>query len=100
MAVAGGKFQGMQAWNVDEDSVATLTSDFPLASNEYAQLISVNENTELIFYESSASAGSPQGIWKYSSSIGSWASAGAMLFPRGGFSVLPVDGVSCPELVP
>jgi hypothetical protein len=97
VAIAGGFSQGMEAWNPVNDSVVTLTTEFPLSSIEVPQMISVNGNTDLIFYESSASAGNPQGIWKYSSSTGNWTKIGAMLFPRGSFSVLPVDGVSCPE---
>ncbi len=97
VAVAGGFAQGMEAWNPIDDSVKTLTSEFPLYSGEYPQMISVNGNTELIFYESSASVGNPQGIWKYSLLTGNWTKIGAMLFLRGSFSVLPVDGVSCPE---
>ncbi len=100
VAVAGGLAQGMEVWNVDEDSVKTLTSEFPKYSGEYPQMISVNGNTELIFYESSNSVGNPQGIWKYSSSTSNWTKIGDMLFPRGSFSVIPVDGVSCPDVKP
>ncbi len=100
VAVAGGIAQGMEAWNPIDDSVKTLTSEFPLIASEYPQMISVNGNTELIFYESSASDGNPQGIWQYSTLTGNWTKIGDMLFSRGSFSVIPVDGVSCPDVKP
>jgi hypothetical protein len=105
VAVAGGVSPGMEAWNPADDSVVTLTAEFPLAyeaiySDEYPQMISVKGSTELVFYESSSSIGSPQGIWKYSTFNGRWTKIGAMLFPRGSFSVLPVDSVSCPDVKP
>jgi hypothetical protein len=96
VAVASGISQGMEAWNPVDDSVVTLTSDFPLIASEYPPMLSVNGNTELIFYESSNSYGHPKGIWKYSTLTSNWTKIGDMLFPRGSFSVLPVDGVSCP----
>jgi hypothetical protein len=102
VAVAGGISQGMEAWNPADDSVATLTAEFPLPSEdvytyEYPQMLSVKGNTELIFYESSTSNGSPKGIWKYSTLTSNWTKIGEMLFPRGSFSVVPVDGVYCSD---
>jgi hypothetical protein len=96
VAVASGYTQGMEAWNPANGSVVTLTSNFPVASSECPQMISVNGNYELIFYESSASTGHLQGIWKYTTLTGTWTKIGSMLNPRGSFNVLPVDGVSCP----
>jgi hypothetical protein len=98
VAVAGGPSPGMEVWNPVDDSVVTLTDNFPKnCSREYPQMISVNKNTELIFYESSNSNGQPKGVWKYNTSTPTWTNIGHMLFLRGSFSVLPIDGVSCPE---
>ena len=100
VAVASGYSAGMEVWNPADDSVKMLTSDFPKYASEFPQLISVNYHSELIFYESSASDGNPQGIWQYSTLTGNWTKIGDMLFSRGSFSVIPVDGVSCPDVKP
>ncbi len=96
VAVASGHTQGMEAWNPADNSVVTLTSNFPLATVEYPKMISVNGNSELIFYEAYAMEGQPKGIWKYSALTGKWTKIGSMLAPRGSFNVLPVESMSCP----
>ena len=105
VAIAGGNAPGMEAWNPADDSVVTLTAEFPLPyenlfSYEFSQMTSVNENTELVYYESSTMNRSAQGIWKYSTLTGNWTKVGDMLFSRRSFSVLPIDGVSCPDTEP
>jgi hypothetical protein len=52
VAVAGGTSAGMEVWNPSDDSVQLLTPDFPLFTLEFSQMISVNDHSELIFYES------------------------------------------------
>ncbi len=51
VAVAGGT-PGMEVWNPANDSVQMLTPDFPPFTLEFSQMISVNDHSELIFYES------------------------------------------------
>jgi hypothetical protein len=65
VAIAGGSTTGIEVWNPVDGSVKTLNSTFPL-TGPGAQMIAVNGDTELIFYESSRMPGSPQGIWKFS----------------------------------
>ena len=52
VAVASGNSAGMEVWNPADGSVKMLTSDFPKYAGEFPQLISVNDHSELIFYES------------------------------------------------
>jgi hypothetical protein len=52
VAVASGNSAGMEVWNPVDDSVKMLTPDFPPYAGEFPQLISVNDHSELIFYES------------------------------------------------
>ncbi len=52
VAVASGASAGMEVWNPTDDSVKMLTSDFPPRTGEFPQLISVNDDSDLIFYES------------------------------------------------
>ena len=52
VAVASGDSAGMEVWNPVDGSVKMLTSDFSKYANEFPQLISVNDHSELIFYES------------------------------------------------
>jgi hypothetical protein len=52
VAVASGGSAGMEVWNPADDSVKMLTPDFPPRTSEFPQLISVNDHSELIFYES------------------------------------------------
>jgi hypothetical protein len=66
VAIAGGNYaDGIEVWNPADGSVKTLNSTFPLSGGD-PQMIAVNGNTELIFYESNRSEGVPQGIWKFS----------------------------------
>jgi hypothetical protein len=95
VAIAGGNSAGIEVWNPADGSVKTLNSTFPLVGPG-PRMIAVNNNTELIFYESEYSDGSPNGIWKFSPVINnSWTKIGAMLNKGGYFSALPVDGFSC-----
>jgi hypothetical protein len=52
VAVASGHSAGMEVWNPADGSVKMLTSDFPKYAGEFPQMISVNDHSELIFYES------------------------------------------------
>ncbi len=52
VAVASGASAGMEAWNPTDNSVKMLTPDFPPRTGEFPQLISVNDDSDLIFYES------------------------------------------------
>jgi hypothetical protein len=52
VAIASGVSFGMEVWNPANGSVQMLTSDFPPRTSEFPQLISVNDHSELIFYES------------------------------------------------
>ncbi len=52
VAVASGQSAGMEVWNPVDGSVKMLTSDFPPYADDFPQLISVNDHSELIFYES------------------------------------------------
>jgi hypothetical protein len=65
VAIAGGYQSGIEVWNPADGSVKTLNSTFPLAGTG-AQMIAVNGNTMLIFYESNAFTGVSRGIWKFS----------------------------------
>jgi hypothetical protein len=52
VAVASGNSEGMEVWNPVDGSVKMLTPDFPPRTGEFPQLISINDNSDLIFYES------------------------------------------------
>ena len=66
VAIAGGFSPGLEVWNPEDDSVRTLTPDFPLGSSQgYEQMISVNGDTELIYYEARINSTVPKVIWKY-----------------------------------
>ncbi len=98
VAVAGGYSPGLEVWNPEDGTVRTLTPDFPLSSSQgYVQMISVNGDSELIFYEARINSTDPKGIWKYHQTNNTWSKLGEMLFPRDDFAVLPVDGLSCPS---
>ena len=65
IAIASGHSDGIEVWNPADGSVTILNSTFPLR-NGRSQMIAVNGNTELIFYESGYSSSSFKGIWKFS----------------------------------
>ena len=52
VAVASGNSEGMEVWNPVDGTVKMLTPDFPPRTGELPQMISVNDNSDLIFYES------------------------------------------------
>jgi hypothetical protein len=52
IAVASGYSAGMEVWNPADGSVKMLTPDFPPRTGEFPQLILINDNSDLIFYES------------------------------------------------
>ncbi len=57
-------------------------------------MISVKQNSELIFYETAYAV---QGIWKYYQVNNTWSKIGKRLGSAGCcFEVLPVTGISCP----
>jgi hypothetical protein len=96
VAIAGGTSAGIEVWNPMDGSVKTLNSTFPLTDYGYnSQMMAVNGNTELIFFESCSSIGEPKGIWKFSQVTNAWTKIGEMLTSRSMFSALPVEGVSC-----
>jgi hypothetical protein len=93
----GGYTAGIEVWNPADGSVKTLNSTFPLNDDRMrAQMIAVNGNTELIFYESCISPGMPKGIWKFSQVNNTWAKIGEMLYKRMSFSALAVEDITCP----
>ncbi len=95
VAIAGGNTAGTEVWNSADGSVKTLNSTFPL--DGYApQMVGVNGNTELIFYETGNSPSAPKGIWKFSQVTNTWTKIGEMPTERRMFSALPVKGVVCP----
>jgi hypothetical protein len=52
VAVASGNSEGMEVWNPANGLVKMLTPDFPPRTGELPQMISVIDNSDLIFYES------------------------------------------------
>jgi hypothetical protein len=95
VAIAGGNSDGIEVWNLANGSVTTLNSTFPLSA-PHPNMIAVNGNTELIFYESFYGVGSPKGIWIFSEVTNTWTKLGEMMNRRASFSALPVDGFTCP----
>ena len=95
VAIAGGNSDGIEVWNLANGSVTTLNSTFPLSA-PHPNMIAVNGNTELIFYESCISPGMPKGIWKFSQVNNTWAKIGEMLYKRMSFSALAVEDITCP----
>ncbi len=95
VAIAGGYTAGIEVWNFADGSVNMLNSTFPL-SGYSPQMIGVNGNTELIFYETGYTDSAPKGIWKFSQVNNSWTKIGEMPTERRIFSALPVKGVVCP----
>jgi hypothetical protein len=97
VAIAGGKSAGLEVWNPADGSVKILNDTFPLSdSGTNSQMIAINGNIELIYYESACADGAPTGIWKFSQVTNAWIRIGNMLQSRCYFSALPVAGVSCP----
>ena len=94
VAVAGGRQYGMEVWNPLDGSVKMLTTSFPTKATEHSTMISVKQNSELIFYEN---ADAMKGIWKYFQVNNTWTKIGEK-FDKAGFcfEVLPVTGISCP----
>jgi hypothetical protein len=94
VAIAGGRQDGMEIWNPADGSVKALTQSFPTLGSESTVMISVKQNSELIFYETSYG---DQGIWKYYQVNNTWSKIGERLGSAGCcFEVLPVTGISCP----
>ena len=95
VAIAGGYTAGIEVWNFADGSVQTLNSTFPLKGSS-PQMVGVNGNTELIFYETGSSLSTPKGIWKFNQVDNTWTKIGEMPTERRSFSALPVKGVVCP----
>ena len=98
VVVAGGHSSGMEVWNPIDGSVNILTPDFPLATGAgLAQMISIKNGRELIFYEAAEKPESERnGIWKYDVGTNTWTKIGEMKIARNDFVVLPVDNIPCP----
>jgi hypothetical protein len=96
--VAGGYSSGMEVWNPIDGSVNILTPDFPLGNGGgLAQMISIKNGKELIFYEAAEKPESERnGIWKYDVATNTWTKIGEMKIARNDFVVLSVDDISCP----
>jgi hypothetical protein len=80
----------MEVWSPLDDTVRTLTPDFPVPYNDYSKLISVSGNSELIYYDLDT------GVHKFSSATNSWTKIGNTILNRCLTVVLPVTGMSCP----
>ncbi len=99
VAIAGGISAGMEGWNPDDGTQKVISKDFPPSSgyNRSAKMISVNGNSELIYYDTIRGEYIPdKGIWKFNFSNNSWTQIGEMFEARDDFVVLPVSGISCP----
>ena len=101
VAIASGTSSGIEVWNPIDGSVKVLNDTFPRASTStgFAQtsdLISVNNMSDLIFYEAWLyETDKNKNIWKFHQSNSSWSKIGEMLSPRDSFVTLPVKGLTC-----
>ena len=99
VAIASGLSPGIVVWNPVNGSVQVLNSTFPRAYSmviQTPQLISVNKDRDLIFYEAwHQTVDENKGIWKFHQSNNTWSKIGDMLTARDDFSVLPVKNMTC-----
>ncbi len=71
VAIAGGASTGIEIWNPADGSVTILDHYFP-TNFVHPQMVAVNDDTELIFYESGDNLANPQNIWKFSQVMYFW----------------------------
>ncbi len=93
-AVAGGTSPGLEIWNPVDGSVKMLTPNFPQRSNNFPQMISVEQGRKLIYYNTQ-----PQtGIWQFDFDRKNWTKIGDLIVARDDFVTLPVPNIACPNI--
>ena len=104
VAVAGGNSPGLEVWNPQTNVVMTLDSNFPPSTGFVSTptLMTVKDSSTLIYYQAqqiylgpSQTALTSQ-IYKFSMVGRNWTKIGQLLDDRNDFTVLPVEGLSCP----
>jgi len=76
VAIVGGREKGMELWNPQTREVKLLWDEIPpevdeLSGLEYAEMLPINDGSELIFYGGATGSTSNE-IWKYTIETNSW----------------------------
>ena len=90
----------MDVWSPEDLTIKTITNELPMEvghSNpfQHSQIITKNDNTELIFFGGWCDV-NIKDVWKYQSQSNSWEILGQMQIKRASHLVVPVVGMDCP----
>ncbi len=98
--VTGGWSTGLEIWNMASGSVEIIVDILPTEkkygwSTYGAKIISINDNTELVFF-----GGWPgimlTEVWKYNYPRNTWTLVGNIQVGRQHHLAIPVKGMECP----
>ena len=91
----------MELWNPVDGSVETIVAQLPQekATNQplnSARMISVEDNTSLVFFGGKIGNNYSSDVWKYHYSNNYWMKLGNLLSPRCEQVVIMTPGLKCP----
>jgi len=91
----------MEIWNPVDGSVQTIAALLPQEKiNQQpllaAKMISIENNTEVVFFGGKISNNYISEVWKYTYSNDSWQQLGNLLSPRCQNALIIVPGLKCP----